>query len=332
VKVLLLHDVVEKVAKGEARDLAAEQEVMQVAQAIAEALSATTDVETELIPVRSQVIRALQHRQPDKCVVFNLCEGLQGKAYLEPSVAEALQAMGFRYTGSRAATLAACLNKAFAKQLLIAHGIPTPRFQVFHHPGKACELRFPAIVKPLAEDASLGISRSAVVLSPHELSARVQYVLQQYRQPALVEEFVVGREFNVAIWGNGSPHVLPLPEIDYRAMADPLNRICSFEAKWDPSSFEYHHTPALCPAPVDRQLRKRIRQTALRSYRVLGCRDYARVDIRVKDGVPLVLEVNPNPDLSADAGFAKNAAVAGYSYGEMVARILSLARRRLEEG
>jgi D-alanine-D-alanine ligase len=331
-KVLLLHDVVDKVAKGESRDLAAEQEVIQVAEAIGAALLSIDGLQPELVPVQDHVLSVLRHHESDSCVVFNLCEGLQGKAYLEPSVAQALKAMGFRYTGSCGTTLATCLNKAFTKRLLMAHGIPTPRFEVFQYPKQAHHLRFPAIVKPLAEDASLGISRAAVVLSPHELHDRVQYILQQYRQPALVEEFIAGREFNVAIWGNGNPHVLPLREIDYRAIADPFNRICSFEAKWDPCSYEYHHTPGLCPAPVEGQLRERIRQTALRAYKLVGCRDYARIDIRVKDGVPMVLEVNPNPDLSPDAGFAKNAEAAGFTYPEMVERILALARRRHEEG
>jgi len=186
------------------------------------------------------------------------------------------------------------------------------------------EYLFPLIVKPVAEDSSLGIDRKAVVTDLPSLRERVDYVLQTYHQPAFVSTFLKGREFSASIWGD-PPEILPLSEIDFSAITNPNERIVSFAAKWEPASFEYIGTPVICPAVTSEALTQQLRATALCAYQVTGCAGYARVDMRESDETLYVLEVNPNPSLAADAGFARSARAAGYDYPGMIHRILSFA-------
>jgi D-alanine-D-alanine ligase len=210
--------------------------------------------------------------------------------------------------------------------------VTTPAWWLLRHPDEvdalAAGLSFPLIVKPVAEDASIGVGPDAVVHALPALRERVAYVVGRYRQAALAETFVVGREFNVALWGD-PPRALPLAEIDFGAFDDPYDQIVSFAAKWEDASFEYHHTPALCPAPVNGRLGRRIGGAARRAWAAIGCQGYARVDVRLDaGGVPHVVEVNCNPDLSPEAGFYNAARAAGHSYAGMAAHILEIARNR----
>jgi len=269
---------------------------------------------------------------PSQWTVFNLAEGLAGKLFEEARIAWALEAMGYCFTGSGGSAIAHGANKSRTKELLLAHDVPTPDWWLFRHPdevtGQIDELVLPLIVKPVAEDASIGVGPEAVIHTEGALRERIAYVIDAYRQTALAETFVVGREFNVSIWGN-PPQVLPLAEIDFRAFSDPYERIVSFAAKWEEESFEYRNTLVLCPAPLKPEMEGRITVTALQAWQALGCQGYARVDMRLdKDGVPFVVEVNCNPDLSPDAGFYRAASTAGYSYGEMVEQIVEIAWRQ----
>ncbi len=326
-RVLILYNQVDSVAKGEARDLISGQGVALAAAAVEQALRPKHEV--VCVPVYYDLLEVLSDYDPSEWVVFNLLEGLGNRADLEPEAAAILGRLGYRYTGASPETLALCLDKSRTKGVLESHGIPTPAYQVYDDGNVEVSILLPAIVKPVAEDASLGIDDEAVVTTLDQLRDRVRYVLDTYREPALVEEFIKGREVNVALWGNDRPECLPLAEIDYSGIADPLRRICSYAAKWEPEEEEYRLTPVTCPATVDGHLAERIRSVAIAAYEALKCRGYARVDMRVRDGHPYVLEINPNPDLSPDAGFARAALAAGYSYPEMVERIVYLTGEQL---
>ncbi len=322
-KVLILYNHVDSLAKGEARDLISAQGVALAARAVEQALRPKHEV--VCAPVYYDLLEILSGYDPGEWVVFNLLEGLGNRPDLEPEAAAILEGLGYRYTGSSPETLALCLDKPGTKGVLESYAIPTPAYQVCHDGSIEVSIPLPAIVKPVAEDASLGIDDGAVVTTYEQLRKRVGYILDTYREPALVEEFIDGREFNIALWGKGRPECLPLAEIDYSGIAEPLRRICSYAAKWEPEGDEYRLTPVICPARVDARLAERIRSVAIAAYEALGCQGYARVDMRVRDGWPYVLEVNPNPDISPDAGFARAAQAAGCSYLEMVERILHLA-------
>ena len=329
--VLVVYNISQELAKGEPQDIIAELGVIACARAVSRALE-EAGYRVVPVPLQTDLEAALTSYPPTEYVVFNLGEGLEGRLFEEARIAWALEAMGYRFTGSDGYAISRAVHKARTKALLAAAGVPTPPWRVFRDPAEVPDaplpdLPFPLIVKPVAEDASLGVGPEAVVHNPEALRCRVAYVVERYRQAAMAESFILGQEFNVAVW-NEPPQVLPLAEVDFSAFSDPLKCIVSFAAKWLEDSFEYHHTPVVCPADVEPGLGELIAETALRAYEIIGCRSYARVDMRVAENVPYVLEVNPNPDLSPDAGFARAACAAGYDYTAMTTHILSLALRQ----
>jgi D-alanine-D-alanine ligase len=328
-KVVVLYNDSQALIKGEARDLLADRGVVACAQAVTGALGAS-GYEATALPLRGDVESALAPYPAAEWLVFNLAEGLQGRLFEEARIAWALEAMGYRFTGSAGEALARSTDKGRAKELLAAHGLATPLWAVFSTPDQVSEeaagLGFPLIVKPVAEDGSIGIDPEAVVHDLQALRSRVAYVSSCHRQAALAERFVAGREFNIALWGE-PPQTLPVAEIDFAAFSDPHQRIVSFAAKWEEESFEYTNTPVHCPAPVDRELAAQLEESALGAWEAIGCRGYARVDMRLpEDGPPQIVEVNCNPDISPDAGFFRAARAAGYDYEGMAAHILELAR------
>ncbi len=325
-QVVVIYNAITELPHGESRDLVADQESAQTAEALAAGLrSIGYRAEVAALGAVAEMPSALGRYDPRRTLMFNLCEAPEGKTSEEPKVVQMLEAMRFRYTGATATALATCIDKARTKRILQAHGVPTAPFQVCRSPRATVRgVRLPAIVKPLAEDGSIGITRDSVVTSREALRRQISYVLDTYRQPALVEEFLPGREFNVAVWGNGTLHVLPLAELQFGDYPE-LERLCHYDAKWSEDTPEYAVIVPHCPAEVDAELAERLRSVALKSYQVMGLKDYGRVDMRVRDGMPYVLEVNPNPCLASDAGFWKAAQAAGYDYAHMVERIVRWA-------
>ena len=326
-KVLIVYNIVQKLEKGEEDDIFAEQEIILVEQDIEKALQQHGHT-TQAVPIIDDIWSPLKKYDPNEWIIFNLCESFRNKSYLEPYIISVFEHLGFRYTGSDRRTLSNCLNKARAKEILQAHGIPTARFQIFTPWTISRQIDYPLFVKPVSEDASIGISLNSVVQDDKSLRRQVRYLWEMYHQPALVEEFLEGREFNVTVLGNEDPHVLPLSEINFNRIANPFQRIVSFRAKWVSTSPEYIHTPPTCPAKVSGTLKTRIEDIARRAYLAMGLHDYGRVDIRVKNGLPFVLEVNPNADLSPDAGIARASRIAGMTYADLADEIVLLAARR----
>lgn len=270
----------------------------------------------------------LRSYDPREYVVLNWCEELPGLPHSDALVARTLEALGFTYTGSPPGVLALSWDKPEVKRLLARHGLPTPRWRIYG----SCDLDgwgcFPAIVKPAREHCSYGVTGEAVVLTPGELRRRVAYVLDAFRQPALVEDFIDGREFHVSLWGNGDIHMLPPAEMDFSSFADVHDRLCTYDSKFTPGSRHYEQILVRVPAPLAEAEYEELQQTAVATYVALGCRDYARLDIRLRDGVFYVLDVNPNPDISADTSTAAAAEAAGFSYGAMASWLVALAALR----
>jgi D-alanine-D-alanine ligase len=277
-----------------------------------------------------RLYRFLIDERPD--LIFNLVESLENEAIQEMNVAGLYELLKIPYTGAGPLGLGIALNKPRVKEILTYHGIKTPRFQVFHPTEKIVpspEMRFPMIVKPSREDASVGISDKSVVYSANELRKQVRFVFEEFEQPALVEEYIDGRELNIALLGNKPPVAMPISEIDFSGLTEDMHHIVSYEAKWMHGTVAYEGTKGVCPAPLPAALEAKMKSTALKCFDLIGCRDYARVDFRLsKEGVPYVLEVNPNPDISDDAGFARSARAYGLTFPGTISKIVEVALQR----
>ncbi|MFH1244945.1 MAG: ATP-grasp domain-containing protein [Candidatus Omnitrophota bacterium] len=276
-----------------------------------------------------------QLRGGDFDIVFNLCDdGFRDNSLLEPHVPAMLDILEIPYTGSNFYTLATCLNKARCKEILAFHKIPTPQFQVFYNASDIlnANLKFPVIVKPLHEDGSIGLKKESVVENITDLRERVDAVITNYYQPALVEKFISGKEVYVGILGSKENlTVLPISEVVFNSRLSPTTQICCYEAKWLPQSRQYKNTPISCPAKLEKETEEKLIHIAKRAYTLVGCDDYGRIDFRIDyDNRPYVLEVNPNPDISEDAGLAKMAQATGMSYDKLIAEILSIALQRAQ--
>jgi D-alanine-D-alanine ligase len=325
-KVLVGYSAVEKLDRGEPRDLETDLETIDTAHQLAKSLHlAGFDAETYCVHTLDDVDRLVEDYDLDGLLFFNLCEHLNGRARDDVKITARLDHHHIQYTGAPTAALQRCLDKAHAKHVLEMNHLPTAPYQVFTHADQTVRVPLPAIVKPVAEDASMGITRESVVFDEAQLRDRVQYILDVYHEPALVEEYIIGREFNAGLWGNGRLHKLPLAELSFAYWSDPYQQFCHFDAKWNPDSPEYQTMPVICPAKLKAEVARRIWEVAQRAYAALGCRDYARIDLRVRDGQPYILEVNPNPCLAPDAGFPNAARVAGYPYPAMTAQIAEWA-------
>jgi len=331
--VLLIYSHLERRDTGTEGDLLSDLETVDTAQGIAAALDSIGCPVTP-VPVRclDDAVAAAREFDPASTLVFNLCEVLPGMLDGDSVVLRSLEAMGFVVLGAGPAHLDSCRDKVDVKSRLLARRVATAPYQVFTTGREPVTVQFPAIVKPSLEHGSVGITWDSVVTDKASLRRRVEYVLDLYRQPALVEMFLEGREFNISVWDNDPPQVLPLAETNYGGWENPTQRLLNYDSKWVADAEVFDAFTVDCPAQVDARTARSIRKIALDAWRAMGCRDFIRVDMREKAGKLYVIDVNLNPCLAADAGFFKAARAAGYEYPAMLAHLVEIGwRRALDE-
>ncbi len=328
------------------KDMFAEWDTEETINALRDAIAERYSV--AMIEANEHAFETLRTTRPD--FVFNIAEGLHG-ASREAQIPAMLEMLQIPYLGSDPLTLGICLDKARAKEILSHHKIPTASFSVIRSMndlsatgrrldsasgsfGEDVRLKFPAMVKPLHEGSSKGIYNSCVVRNPDELASEVKIILDTYSQPALVEVFLPGREFTVAMLGNGDEvQVLPIVEIKFDALPAGVNPIYSYEAKWIWDQRDNPLDAYECPANLAEPLQSEIEGICKDAYRVLNCRDWSRIDVRLDaHGTPNILEINPLPGIlpnpDDNSCFPKAARVVGMSYNQLINTVLDIAMRR----
>ncbi|MDZ7359482.1 MAG: ATP-grasp domain-containing protein [candidate division KSB1 bacterium] len=328
-KILIAYNVPKREQRGRDIDFLSEAGVMDEVNAVREALLECGYAVGIAGVQRSAPMfldRVMRFRPK---AIFNLVEGWQGDNQYEMHFACTYELLGVPYTGAPPLALATAVNKWHTKTLLKQAKLPTPNGMICSEVPGRCSLRYPVIVKPVHEDASLGVDFDAVVSNLAELRRRVAWVVQTYHQPAIVEEYIEGRELNVAVVGDEIPLALPISEITFDIPAH-LPKICTYNAKWLAGSEDYQWTAgAQCPARLDEALTRQIQSLAVSAFHVMGCRDYGRVDFRLSpDNQPYILEVNPNPDISPDAGLARSARASGRTYTQLIGEVIHFALQR----
>lgn len=284
----------------------------------------------DVVPIEADldVFEKLRREKPD--MVFNIAEGI-GRVARESQIPMMLEMLGIPFTGSGSTTLAIALDKARTKEILSYYKIPTPKFRVLRDVKDTSEisnmLEYPMFLKPLCEGSSIGISGRSLVFSEKDLKEEFKNLIDRYKQPVLAEKYLDGREFTVALIGN-KPEVLPLIELDFSLLPDNIPKFDCYEVKWylDDEKIK-------CPAIIDKNLEKKIKKIAVKTFKVLDCKDLCRIDIRLDDnGSPNVLDVNPLPGLAPDpkenSRFPRACYVAGMEYRDIIGRILFSAIER----
>lgn len=312
-------------------DTYAEWDTIETVNAIKDAIEPFHDV--IMIEANEDAFEKFKATRPD--IVFNVAECANGISR-EAQIPAMLDMLQIPYTGSDPLTLTTCLDKSRAKEVLAYNKVPTARFRFAENVSdlKNFDLRFPVMLKPVAEGSSKGIFNSSYVTNIKYLEQRLAENLAAYNQPFVIEEFLPGREFTVAILGNEpDTEILPIVEINFNELPDDVVPIYSFEAKWIFDTRENPLSIFSCPAKVDAQLEKKIKDAALRTYKTLRCKDWSRVDIRLDaDGEPNVIEINPLPGVLPDPNdnscFPKAARAKGISYEQMINKVLNAALTR----
>jgi D-alanine-D-alanine ligase len=312
-------------------DAYAEWDTIDTIHAVRNALSLNHNV--ELIEADVNVFEKLKRSHPE--IVFNIAEGCFG-ASREAQMPAIYEMLNIPYTGSDPLTLAICLDKSRAKEILSHYNVPTPKFFVIESISElqSLSIELPVMVKPLFEGSSKGIFDSSLVNTKEDLFKQVENVLTTYNQPVLVEDFLPGKEFTVAMLGNGEDvKVLPIVEIKFDSLPKNVNPIYSFEAKWIWDQSENPLDIFECPAKISSELTQKIEKLCKDTYRILRCKDWSRIDVRLdKNGSPNIIEINPLPGIlpkiEDNSCFPKAARMSGLTYQQMLNAVLDAGIKR----
>lgn len=319
---------------GSANDIYAEWDDIHTIKAVEAALS--TRYQVSLVNADLDAFEKLRTLNPE--LIFNIAEGLYGASRESqmPAIFEMLQ---IPYTGSDPLTLGLCLDKRRTKEILAQHQVPSPRFWVVNSPLEMPKrLSYPLMVKPPLEGSSKGVTDKALVKNRKELAQQIEWVVSTYQQSALVEEFLPGREFTVALFGNGDElRVLPIVEINFDTLPQGVSPIYSYEAKWIWDTEAEPLQIFTCPAKLDPLLQRQIEEVCRNAFRALGCRDWCRIDVRLDTkGHPQIIELNPLPGIlprpEQNSCFPKAARAAGLNYNQLILSVVDAARARLQLG
>jgi D-alanine-D-alanine ligase len=276
----------------------------------------------------AELTATIQEWRP--AVAFNLAEEFQGIVSYDQHVVSLLELLRQPYTGCNPRGLLLSRDKALAKQILVANGIPTPGFAVFGKGQRVAlpeTLRFPLFVKSVTDDASFGISQASIVRDLNKLKQRVAFIHEQTGSAALVEEFIAGRELYVSVIGNQRLQTYPVWEMDFGTADSKGAAIATRNVKWD-RKYRSRHGIGSHAARLSVTQRQRIEALAKRVYRALSLSGYARIDLRMDaDDNVYVLEANANPCLTAHEDFARSAAAAGDEYAALLQQIIQLGKR-----
>jgi D-alanine-D-alanine ligase len=267
-------------------------------------------------------------------LVFNIAEGIYGRDR-EAQIPAMLEMLKIPYVGSNPLTQAICLNKARTKEILLFHNIPTANFQLFKTDKEKIkkDLKFPLIVKPNQEGSSKGIFQNSFVRNEKDLRKKLREVIRNLNQPALVEEFLEGREFTVGLIGNNPVEILPPVELNFSVLPKNFIPMDSYEVKWLVDNPKSKIKTVICPAKIEKKLWEKIKEICLKTKEFLEILDWCRIDLRLdKNGVPNVLEVNQIPGIIPDpkenGRFPLAARAAGYSFEKMLKKIIKSALKR----
>jgi D-alanine-D-alanine ligase len=265
-------------------------------------------------------------------LVFNLTESFNGDDTMDMNIAAYLDLLGIRYTGGGPHAQLLAQDKAIAKKMFAFHGIRTPYFAMAYR-GRiehAHDIEFPLIVKPVSEDGSIGIDEAAVVSSVKELMERIEYIQDEFDSPALIEEYIEGRELYAAVLGSYEyAQALPLVELDLSKLPKGTPKIATYDVKFEKNTEAYRKTSSALAEDLEEKIVAKLNETALAAYRAVKLRDYGRIDMRLTPkGEVYVIEANPNPWLSSKQEFAMAAKASGRSYTQLIGEIVDLAMAR----